>query len=335
MGKDLPVLLLDFSRKFSLLIPNIEPGKSFHSNNTSVEVLTKTLSSGQQISFMKFLFESPVLTIEAPVLSDRQMMYKVLKQNSACVVLECVLADVKKPAPVQQVEYMQQPDFVNAAPSQVIVADGGQVVLADSGQVVLADSFVMGMPKLPPGTIIVPQNGALQVFDPQQLQPQQLPQQLDQLQPLPQYYEVFTTSELAGDPFAGQPQEFAALPGQPVMQPMEIFETSKAFIAADAAARVDLFASPQESLPANPGPTSANPASSVFPPNPVPTGLVLPPQPMADFAAPNFSPAAAQPVVAPSPTSVPSTSMPSSPFSAPLPPPVQAEPRVSQLVTIS
>ena len=50
MGKDLPVLLLDFSRSFSLLIPNIEAGKSFNSNNTSVEVLTKKLGSGQQVT---------------------------------------------------------------------------------------------------------------------------------------------------------------------------------------------------------------------------------------------------------------------------------------------
>jgi hypothetical protein len=50
MGKDLPVLLLDFSRSFSLLIPNIEAGKSFQSNNTSVEVLTKTLGLGQQVT---------------------------------------------------------------------------------------------------------------------------------------------------------------------------------------------------------------------------------------------------------------------------------------------
>ena len=68
MGKDLPVLLLDFSRSFSLLIPNIEAGKSFTSNNTSVEVLTKILGSGQQVilflqafylnDFLKFAFRT-------------------------------------------------------------------------------------------------------------------------------------------------------------------------------------------------------------------------------------------------------------------------------------
>jgi hypothetical protein len=182
------------------------------------------LTSGQQITFMKFLFESPVLTIEAPVLSDRQMMFKVLKQNSACVLLECVLADVKKPV-------TQQPDFVQQQPQtefvQPMVQSVGpqQVIVTEGSQVLVGDSFVVGVPKLPPGTILVPQNGTVQMFEPQQ------PEQQQQ-----QYFEVFP--DLMDAAFVPQQQpEFVALPSQTILQPQQLivtqesYETNQAFIA--------------------------------------------------------------------------------------------------------
>ena len=219
MGKDLPVLLLDFSRSFSLLVPNIEAGKSFHSNNTSVEVLTKTLSSGQQITFMKFLFESPVITIEAPVLSDRQMMYKVLRQNSAGVLLECILVDVKKPEQ-QQVEFdQQQGDFVQSLIQGMNSAAPQQVVVSENSQVMIGDNFVVGVPKLPPGTVIVPQNGNVQLFEP----------------PQPQYYEVYTDlMDAAFVQQTQQQQDFVTLPSQSALQQQQpiVTQESQAFIQA-------------------------------------------------------------------------------------------------------
>jgi hypothetical protein len=143
---------------------------------------------------MKFLFESPVLAIEAPVLSDRQMMYKVLKQNSACVLLECVLADVKKPDPLpqqqeqQHVEYVhQQQEYVQTQNDPV---NASQVMVAPEG-------YSLDMPKLPAGTIIIPQDGSVQMYD-SQGEPQQ-------------YYEIYQTSDLLD---AFPQQEFVTAPGK-------------------------------------------------------------------------------------------------------------------------
>ena len=321
MGKDLPVLLLDFSRSFSLLIPNIGTGKSFHSSNTTVEVLTKTLSSGQQITFMKFLFESPVLTIEAPVLSDRQMMFKVLKQNSACVLLECILTDVKKtvvtpPRPEfvqlqqhqqqqqqlqqqqqQQVEFVQ-PLVQTVAPQPVIVTEGSQVLVGDS--------YVLGVPKLPPGTILVPQNGAVHVFEPQQQQPQQQQQYFDVF---PDLMDAAFVQQQPLPPQQSQTQEFVAMPGQTLVQQQplvtdESFETNQAFIAsiqpanhfspteASAAAMTSVIPSTSLNvLPANPVTASyphQSPVNAAIPlvgdyshhsPVPVPTSIRSPAMP--------------------------------------------------------
>ena len=139
---------------------------------------------------MKFLFESPVLQIEAPVLSDRLMMNKVLKQNSACVLLECVLEDVKKPQPVvqQQQQIQQQPqpqvEYLQQQQQQQEYVQTQSVQVTSNGpQVMLTESYMMDMPKLPPGTIIVPQDGSVQIFDPQGNQQQQ-------------YYEVYQSDML-------------------------------------------------------------------------------------------------------------------------------------------
>ena len=143
---------------------------------------------------MKFLFESPVLAIEAPVLSDRQMMYKVLKQNSACVLLECVLADVKKPDPLPQQQQQQQPPHVEYVHQQqqeyVQTQDNpSQVMVAPEG-------YSLDMPKLPAGTIIIPQDGSVQMYDPEG-EPQQ-------------YYEIYQSADLLD---AFPQQEFVTAPG--------------------------------------------------------------------------------------------------------------------------
>ena len=91
VGKRLRVLLLDFDAKFTLLIPNIEPGKAFRINKADVEVQTKILEGGHKLTFMKFLFQSPQLEIKAPVLNDKEVGYKVLSQNGACVFLKRLL----------------------------------------------------------------------------------------------------------------------------------------------------------------------------------------------------------------------------------------------------
>ena len=153
-----------------------------------------TLKFFFQITFMKFLFESPVLAIEAPVLSDRQMMYKVLKQNSACVLLECVLADVKKPDPLPQQQQQQQQhvEYVHQQQQEYVQTQDNQ------GQVLLApEGYSLEMPKLPPGTIIIPQDGSLQMYDPQGEEQQQ-------------YYEIYQSADLL-DTFPQQ--EFVTAPG--------------------------------------------------------------------------------------------------------------------------
>ncbi len=175
---------------------------------------------------MKFLFESPVLQIEAPVLSDRQMMNKVLKQNSACVLLECVLEDVKKPQPQlqqqqQQLQQQTQPqaEYLQQQHQQEYVQTQSVPVSNNGPQVMVTESYIMDMPKLPPGTIIVPQDGPIQMFDPQGDQ---------------QYYEVYQ-SDMLLDSYPQQ--EFInphGLMQEQQQQPMvsqEAYETSQAFIA--------------------------------------------------------------------------------------------------------
>ena len=88
VGKHLRVLLLDFDGKFTLLIPNIEPGKAFRIQKADVEVQTKELEGGHKLTFMKFTFQSPALEIKAPVLNDKTVGYQVLQQNGACVFLQ-------------------------------------------------------------------------------------------------------------------------------------------------------------------------------------------------------------------------------------------------------
>ena len=86
VAKRLRVLLLDFDGKFTLLIPNIEVGKAFRINKADVEVQTKDLESGHKLTFMRFIFQSPQLEIKAPVLNDKEVGYRVLSQNGACVL---------------------------------------------------------------------------------------------------------------------------------------------------------------------------------------------------------------------------------------------------------
>ena len=101
MGRRLRVLLLDFDAKFTLLIPNIEPGKAFRINKADVEVQTKDLEGGHKLTFMKFLFQSPQLEIKAPVLNDKEVGYRVLSQNGACVFLKRILTLPGQGAPGQ------------------------------------------------------------------------------------------------------------------------------------------------------------------------------------------------------------------------------------------
>jgi len=87
VGRHLSVLLLDFDCKFTLLIPNIEPGNVFRITEADVEVRSKEVERGQQRTFMKFIFRSPALEIEAPILNDETVGYQLLQQNGACVFL--------------------------------------------------------------------------------------------------------------------------------------------------------------------------------------------------------------------------------------------------------
>jgi len=87
VGEHLRVLLLDFDCKFTLLIPNIEPGNVFRITEADVEVRSKEVERGQQRTFMKFIFRSPALEIEAPILNDETVGYQLLQQNGACVFL--------------------------------------------------------------------------------------------------------------------------------------------------------------------------------------------------------------------------------------------------------
>ena len=86
IGKNLRVLLLDFA-EFTLFIPNIEVGKILPINLAYIEDETKELDGGQKLTFMKFIFQSPKLKIEAPVLNDKNVGHQVLLQNGACVFL--------------------------------------------------------------------------------------------------------------------------------------------------------------------------------------------------------------------------------------------------------
>merc|ERR1719432_67517 len=87
VGEHLRVLLLDFDCKFTLLIPNIEPGNVFRITEADVEVRSKEVERGQQRTFIKFIFRSPALEIEAPILNDETVGYQLLQQNGACVFL--------------------------------------------------------------------------------------------------------------------------------------------------------------------------------------------------------------------------------------------------------
>jgi hypothetical protein len=151
-------------------------------------------------------------------------MNKVLKQNSACVLLECVLEDVKKTQPiVHQQQLLQQPQPQNeyAQQQQQEYVQTQSVPVTSSGpQVLVTESYMMDMPKLPPGTIIVPQDGSVQMFDPQGDQQQQ-------------YYEVYQ-SDMLLDSYPQQ--DFINSNGlmqeqQQSMVSQEAYETSQAFIA--------------------------------------------------------------------------------------------------------
>ncbi|TRY77375.1 hypothetical protein TCAL_14770 [Tigriopus californicus] len=100
VGQDMRTLLLDFNGSFTLLIPNVENGQAFRVNSTSMEIQSRSLSNGQKLTFMKFQFRDPPTEIVAPVLQDKNMGYKVLKQNSACVFIGRILDEIRPNAQV-------------------------------------------------------------------------------------------------------------------------------------------------------------------------------------------------------------------------------------------
>jgi len=49
--------------------------------------ISKEVERGQQRTFTKFIFRSPALEIEAPIINDETVGYQLLQQNGACVFL--------------------------------------------------------------------------------------------------------------------------------------------------------------------------------------------------------------------------------------------------------
>ena len=70
IGGQIRVLLLDFDGSLTLLIPNVEHGKAFRTNQATIEVQRKD-NGQQQLTFMKFQFSNPPMEISAPVLQVR------------------------------------------------------------------------------------------------------------------------------------------------------------------------------------------------------------------------------------------------------------------------
>ena len=60
--EDLKVLMLDFGGAFTLFVPNME-GNFFNVCTTEVEVQVKPTSDGTNLTYMKFVFQSPILEL--------------------------------------------------------------------------------------------------------------------------------------------------------------------------------------------------------------------------------------------------------------------------------
>ncbi len=163
---------MDFEGQFTLLIPNIKPNQSFTVNTTNVDVETKVINNGQKLTFFKFQFQSPALEVTAPVLSDKAMGEKVLKQNGACVFLGRVFKNVSQPPPPQQQQLHRHLGPVVPVPGPMLVqpvishqptrlpqsqrtASLAQV-LERQQQQEAALEMASPMPSLPKGTVMVP-----------------------------------------------------------------------------------------------------------------------------------------------------------------------------------
>merc|ERR1712223_623451 len=104
--EDIRVLMLDFGGAFTLFVPNMA-NNIFNVCTTEVEVQVKPTSDGRDLTYMKFVFQAPPLEIVAPVLEDRNIGYRVLTQNTACVFLGQVFPASGNP-PAQQQQPMNQ-----------------------------------------------------------------------------------------------------------------------------------------------------------------------------------------------------------------------------------
>ena len=105
--EDLRVLMLDFGGAFTLFVPNME-NNCFHVCTTEVEVQVKPTTDGRNLTYMKFVFQAPPLEIVAPVLEDRNIGYRVLTQNTACVFLGQVFPCSGKQPPQHQTMVPEQ-----------------------------------------------------------------------------------------------------------------------------------------------------------------------------------------------------------------------------------
>ena len=138
--EDLKVLMLDFGGAFTLFVPNME-GNFFNVCTTEVEVQVKPTSDGTNLTYMKFVFQSPILEIVAPVLEDRNLGYRVLKQNTACVFLGQVFPCSSKPQQQQQrilehqlIPHPPQADSMPLSPQTSMVQNSSQQHLSLSQQ---------------------------------------------------------------------------------------------------------------------------------------------------------------------------------------------------------
>ena len=59
----------------------------FRVNTTEVEVQVKPGSNGQQFTFMRFVFRSPLIELSAPVLDNQKFALKLLREGNPCVLL--------------------------------------------------------------------------------------------------------------------------------------------------------------------------------------------------------------------------------------------------------
>ena len=122
--------MLDFGGAFTLFIPNME-GNFFQTCTTEVEVQVKPISNGTDLTYMKFVFQSPAMEIVAPVLEDKTLGYRVLTQNTACVFLGRIF-----PGPGDKHSQQQQitPVQNSQIPSHVIPNPQSPIIRQDNPQ---------------------------------------------------------------------------------------------------------------------------------------------------------------------------------------------------------